>query len=248
MNILILGGTGYVGGILKGILSSKGHNIEIVGQSTKKNYKIGEEFDESNLENIDYLFYLSWMQDTTNKNYQKLNISSLKDILEKCNRNKIKLIFFSTFYASEDSRSMYNKTKAMCEKMVISNHQKVVRLGSVIVDGYKLEGFYGKLKNFSQKYKIFPVILPNKKLFFKTNLNELSKFSDNFDNLSDDLNFFCSKKPLYLIEILNIDKNNVRLIPVPWYLIFFLIKFSELIKLNIKFRSDSVLSIWGEDI
>ena len=56
MNILILGGTGYVGGILKGILSSKGHNIEIVGQSTKKNYKIGEEFDESNLENIDYLF------------------------------------------------------------------------------------------------------------------------------------------------------------------------------------------------
>ena len=104
------------------------------------------------------------------------------------------------------------------------------------------------MKNFSQKYKIFPVILPNKKLFFKTNLNELSKFSDNFDNLSDDLNFFCSKKPLDLIEILNIDKNDVRLIPVPWYLIFFLIKFSELIKLNIKFRSDSVLSIWGEDI
>ena len=28
MNILILGGTGYVGGILKGILSSKGHNIK----------------------------------------------------------------------------------------------------------------------------------------------------------------------------------------------------------------------------
>ena len=41
MNILILGGTGYVGGILKGILSNKGHNIEIVGQITKKNYKIG---------------------------------------------------------------------------------------------------------------------------------------------------------------------------------------------------------------
>ena len=40
MNILILGGTGYVGGILKGILSSKGHNIEIVGQSTKKITKL----------------------------------------------------------------------------------------------------------------------------------------------------------------------------------------------------------------
>ena len=112
MNILILGGTGYVGRILESILSSKGHNIEIVGQSTQKNYKIGEEFDESNLENIDYLFYLSWMQDTTNKNYQMLNVSSLRDILEKCNKNSIKLIFFSTFYASEESKSMYNKTKA----------------------------------------------------------------------------------------------------------------------------------------
>ena len=32
MNILILGGTGYVGRILKGILSNKGHNFE--GSST----------------------------------------------------------------------------------------------------------------------------------------------------------------------------------------------------------------------
>lgn len=248
MNILILGGTGYVGRILESILSSKGHNIEIVGQSTQKNYKIGEEFDESNLENIDYLFYLSWMQDTTNKNYQMLNVSSLRDILEKCNKNNIKLIFFSTFYASEESKSMYNKTKAICEKIVISKHQKVVRLGSVIVEGYNLQGFYGNLKNFSNKYRIFPIILPNKKLFFKTNINELNKFSDNFNNLSNDLNFFCSKKPSDLIEILDIDRDDVRFMPVPWYLIFLLIKLCELFKLNIKFRSDSVLSIWGKNI
>ena len=120
MNILILGGTGYIGKILNEFLNNRGHKVVSIGQHTEQSFKIGEELNEDYLTNVHYVFYLAWLSDTTNNMYKDLNIKSLINIVNKCNQKNIELIFFSTLLASETSKSLYNSTKAKCEKILNS--------------------------------------------------------------------------------------------------------------------------------
>ena len=58
-NILILGGTGYIGNYLSSNLN-KNYNVSIVGTSTKNKFIIGEEVDKEIFKNINIVLYLSW--------------------------------------------------------------------------------------------------------------------------------------------------------------------------------------------
>jgi len=246
MKFLLLGGTGYVGTMIDKLLREIGHETLIVGRNTHQKFEIGEEIDESIFENVDYVFYLSWFFDTNNKNYQKLNIDSLKSVLKICNTKNIKLLFFSTYYASEESVSLYNKTKYICEKLVLASSQEVVRLGSVVSDHSKTEGFYGILINFVARYRIFLEIKPKKKAFYKTSTSDINKLIQNLSDQSKEVRVCASDNPLYLDQLLKIDSSKVLKIPVYWYFLYLIIKLSEKIGLNLQFRSDSLLSIWGE--
>lgn len=246
MNILILGGTGYVGKILNELLNDRGHKVISIGQHTEKSFKIGEELNENYLTSIDYVFYLAWLSDTKNNMYKDLNVKSLINIVNICNQKNIELIFFSTLLASHTSRSLYNSAKAKCEEVTIENSYKVVRLGSVIVDGYNLEGFYGYVKNFTEKYRVFPIIYPNKRIFQKTGNKELSDFANSFEKLNKNITPLVDKKAVSLKEILEIKKNNTLLIPIHWKIIYLVIRFVEIFPIKATFRSDSLLSIWGK--
>ena len=246
MNILILGGTGYIGKILKELLNSRGHKVVSIGQHTEKSFKIGEELNEDYLTCVHYVFYLAWLSDTKNIKYKDLNIKSLINVVNKCNQRNIELIFFSTLLASETSKSLYNSTKAKCEKITIENSYKVVRLGSVIVDGYNLEGFYGYLKNFAEKYRVFPIIYPDKKIFHKTGKKELSDFANSFEKLNIGITSLVDKKAVSLKEILEIKKNKILLMPIHWKILYLIVRFIEIFPIKATFRSDSLLSIWGK--
>ena len=108
-----------------------------------------------------------------------------------------------------------------------------------------MKGFYGYLLEFSKKYKIFPIIFPNKKVFYKTDYKDVLRFVNRFENLDNEVSIFANKEPSNLVEILNIDRKKVLLLPIPWYLLFLIIKFVELLPIKSNFRSDSLLSIWG---
>ena len=97
MNILILGGTGYIGKILNEFLNNRGHKVVSIGQHTEKSFKIGEELNEDYLTSVHYVFYLAWLSDTKNNMYKDLNIKSLINIVNKCNQRNIELIFFQLF-------------------------------------------------------------------------------------------------------------------------------------------------------
>ena len=95
MKILLLGGTGYIGSILASLLEAKGYECMRVGTKTNPKFILDKKIDVSIFDNIDYVFYLSWMFETTNKRYKEINVSSVQEILNHIKDRGIKLFFFS---------------------------------------------------------------------------------------------------------------------------------------------------------
>ncbi len=248
MNILLIGGTGYIGRLLESLLKEKNFKVLNIGRSTDKNYQIGKKIDNSLFDNIDIVFYLAWEFNTRIENYNTMNVESYNNVVNICKKKKIKLYFFSTIYASTKSISLYNKAKAECEKITITNNYPVVRLGSVIISNEKNQNysFYENIYSFVCKYKVFPIIYPNKKAFYKTSEEDFNRFIKSFINYKNKIYTVAEKKPRTLRNLININDKKIIYIPIPWQILFLVFKTCELIIRDFKFRSDSILSIWAK--
>ena len=81
MNILLIGGTGYIGRLLENLLENGNFKVLNIGRTTDKNYQIGKKIDISLFDNIDIVFYLAWEFNTRLKNYNTMNIESYNDVV-----------------------------------------------------------------------------------------------------------------------------------------------------------------------
>ena len=244
-NILILGGTGYIGNCLSSNLN-RDYNVSIVGTSTKNKFIIGEEVDKEIFKNINIVLYLSWSFDLRNKYYSEQNINSFKTVVDVCKERNIKLFFISTYYANKDSLSIYNRTKAHCEDIAIESGFKVIRLGSVILNNITPGGVYGNISNFYNKYKIFPIFLPNKKKFYLTNSDNLNSLCKDLSTIDKNISYYCSDKSSTLFNLFNLNNKFLFKVYIPWKIVFWVLLFSEKIGIKLKFHSQNLVSIWAE--
>lgn len=157
-NILITGGSGYVGGYLTDLLLDNGINFFVYDNLTyerqyfkKVNFIYGDITDTNNLINIinkNKITQIVWLAAlvgdgacSINKNLTyKINFESLKKLQDKIN---IPIIFISTCSVygqshqliNEDSKtnplSVYAETKLMAEKFIDSNKSTIIRLGTL---------------------------------------------------------------------------------------------------------------------
>ena len=244
MKILLIGGTGYVGKAIKNELNKIGLSVISIGTSTDPNFIIGEEVDENIFTNIDYVLYLSWNFDTRDREYSKKNIESFQKVNNICRKNKIKLFFISTLLASNDSKSKYNKTKAACEEIALKTGFPVLRLGTVLLEGYKLTGTYEKVINFVSKYKIYPRIYPNKVIYQKTGIDNIKEICSSLESLENKIYTFTKPEKLVLEDILNLKNKYFISIPLHWSMVYIPIKIFEILKIPTRIKSDMVKSIW----
>ena len=154
------------------------------------------------------------------------------------------MYFFSTYYATAKSRSKYNQTKHLCEEAVLKNNFSVVKLGSVVLKESN-GGFYGNIINFVKRFKILPVFTPSKKIFYKTDSSHLLSFLSNLDLNNSKTHFVCENQPIFFENIFeNLNLNYIK-INIPWKVPYLFLLILEKLGFKLKFRSDSFLSIWG---
>jgi len=244
MNVLLIGGTGYVGSALSRLLKKNDFSVKSIGRFTSCKYIIGTKVDEKIFSYTDIVVYLSWYFNTNDKKYEDKNIESFSNVVDICKIRNIKLIFISTLFASKYSKSKYNKTKAECEDIALKNNFSVVRFGSVILKGYELEGTYKKLESFVRKYRIYPKIYPVVSSFQKTGNAELINFSNSLNSLKNQVYVYTNFKNETLEEILNLKKNFYFSIPIHWSMIYFPLKLLETLNISSPINSDIVKSIW----
>jgi len=247
-NIILLGGTGFVGQVIKKALENK-NNIMTVGSSGNTKYNITEGLNSKIKQliiNSDLVIYCSWDFKASKKNYFLIHVNAVKEVVEFCNKHKKSLLFISTLLANENSKSIYNKTKYICEQIVLKKNQSILKLSVVVSNLNKNGNIYLKISKLPTIFGYKILLKPNNAKFRTTDIYELKIFFDNYSFQNSNI-FVPNTKLLTLSNIIDLFtlKNN-KYIFVNWKPLYFIVLFLEFFGVKSRIRPDSILSIWGE--
>lgn len=139
MNVLVIGGSGFIGSHTSDILSKNGHKVKILDRVSSpwlrsdQKMIIGDMMDEKTLQlsmkNIDYVYYFAGIADigeANNKPHKtiEINIMGLTNALESATKCKIKkFVYASTMYVYSSKGSFYRATKQAAE-IIIEAYQE----------------------------------------------------------------------------------------------------------------------------
>ncbi len=159
MNVLVFGGSGFLGGYVADELSSQGHNVTIFDKKKYKYIKNNQKMiigDITNFNEIDsivsdndivYHFAgIAGIKDASDNpiNTVKSNILATTYILEACKNHKVlRFIFASSIYVYSDLGSFYRTSKQSCE-LLIENYNKIYNLNFTIL---RFGALYGRRAN-----------------------------------------------------------------------------------------------------
>ena len=190
-NILVIGGSGFMGSHLADELSECGHKVTILDAKASPwltnaqrmvitNILDKEELTKS-LKEIrpTVVYHMAGIADIDecHRNPHKaiqVNILGTSSILESCiDANVKKVVFASTAYASSDMGSFYRITKQTCENL-IEEYSKKSGLEYVILRYGSLYGPRSDSRN--QLHRIITEALENKKIIYKGTGDERREF------------------------------------------------------------------------
>ena len=134
LNILVTGGSGFLGSHVVDSLESAGHNVIIFDSKKSANIKSGSDFINGDildlealtkaLKNIDVVFHLAAFSDLNKAqdnpiDTMKVNVVGMTNVLEAARINKInRVIFSSSIYVSSRSGGFYRVSKHSCELLL----------------------------------------------------------------------------------------------------------------------------------
>ncbi len=158
-NIVVFGGSGFLGSHVADLLTNKGYNIIIFDKKKspylKNNQKmvIGDISKQEEVRNVikgaDIVYHFAGLADIHEAMEKpietvKYNILSTTYILDACREYNIKrFIFASTVYVNSDLGSFYNTSKQSCE-LLIANYNKIYNVNYTIL---RFGSLYGSRAN-----------------------------------------------------------------------------------------------------
>ncbi len=188
-NVLVFGGSGFLGSHVSNKLTLNGYNVTIFDK-VKSNYLdnkqkmvIGEINLSKKINDLiskhDYVYNFAGLSDideAKDKPIETINQNILSNciILDSCRKNKIKrYIFASSIYVYSDKGGFYTASKQACENY-IENYQKYYGLNYTILRYGSLYGPRSDLRN--GIYRFVFEALTKRKMLFKGDQNAIREF------------------------------------------------------------------------
>ncbi len=180
MNVVVFGGSGFIGSHTSDVLSERGHNVTIFdtirSPYLQKNQEmiIGNILDKETVRdvisgnNIVYNFVSVSEINDSNKNPLKsieLNILGNVNVLEGCKKENVeRYIFASSVYVYNSMSSFYGTTKKACE-MIIENYWKEYHVPYTIL---RYGSLYGpRAQNWNGIHNVIKQAIKTKKIYFE---------------------------------------------------------------------------------
>jgi len=180
MNVVVFGGSGFLGSHTSDILSERGYNVTIFdtidSPYLKENQEmiIGDILDKKAVRDviskndIVYNFVSVSEISDSNKNPLKsieLNILGNVNILEGCRKENVeRYVFSSSVYVYNNMSSFYGTTKKACE-MIIEDYWKEYRVPYTIL---RYGSLYGpRAQNWNGVQNVIQQAIKNKKIYFE---------------------------------------------------------------------------------
>ena len=159
MNILVTGGTGFIGSHLVSFLQKIGHNVLLLNVDISNKEEVLNFFLPAN-ENIDAVVHLAGVINKRDKMiYDKINVQGTANIIEWCKRNKVgRFIFFSTIRALSIHHDPYIDSKKDAEKLVKNSGIPYIILRPSMVYGPGDKKNIGFLIRLAKRLPVMPIL------------------------------------------------------------------------------------------
>jgi nucleoside-diphosphate-sugar epimerase len=250
VRIAITGGSGFVGGHLTVQLRASGHSVTrlsriAVPSQTDLTWSLEDELPSAQLEGFDVLIHAAW--DFTKP---EVNVPGSIRLFQAAKAASIpRVVFISSLSAFEGCRSQYGAMKLAVEEAGAALDACTIRLGFVC--DHTDCGLSGGLK----KLATLPVVpLPGggRQNLFTIQAEDLAPaFLRILEHSDREPVNLAHPEPVSLADMLRAfarqhEKNPVFL-PVPWRLLWLPLRVAEAAGLNLRFRSDSLVSLMNQD-
>jgi len=262
--IIITGANGYLGKVISSHFKKRGYKVfELyhignrklslhTGDSTpfklEANLNKRFFFDKDVLIHCAYDFRLNKWSDI-----RRVNVEGSINLLRIAYKAGIKkILFISTMSAHKDCKSLYGRAKLQIENVALQLGATVIRPG--LIFGKNSGGVLGSLEKMVEKRTIIPDIMTGKNKLFLVHEQDLMSLIETIIrkniNTSNPI-YAAAKRPMTLTQIIKkisiTMKKKVIFIPMPWQLIWIILKISEILNININFRSDSLISLVNQN-
>jgi nucleoside-diphosphate-sugar epimerase len=256
----ITGSHGYVGGCLKNDFAARGWEILELTRATQAGaravkFQLGETISPEDLAGVSALVHcaydfgpLRWGE------IRAVNVDGSRKVFEAARAAGIgKIIFISSISAFAGCRSLYGRAKLEIEKIALDFGALVIRPG--LVFGNDPGGMFGKLAAQVRQSRVLPLIGDGSQIQFLVHSEDLSAFIERFarDEIEVSARIFtaANEQPWafkeLLLEIARGQNKKIKLMPLPWRLVWAGLKSAEACGLKLKFRSDSLISLMNQN-
>lgn len=246
----ITGASGYIGSHLVNTFEHHGWEVIRLERSPSDQnsffFSLENDIDSILLIDVDLLIHCAY--DFNNKeglNGVNSNISGTERLFVAAKKAKVtRIIYISSLASNIKSMSIYSKTKSSCENIARRYQALIVRPGMVF--GETEKGIYSMMQRWVNALPVIPLIAGENPLY-ACHINDLCAFIfDNKDLSNNTVYALC----FYPTKMKDLVKHFVKslslrriLIPVHWSIPYFLIRIAEVLKIQLPFKSESIIGI-----
>lgn len=251
MKIAVTGANGYLGrNLIKFFEEQRIECVGLVRKPSRENeleFILGELPQKKLLEDIDILIHTAYDfdQKTIDKNLQ-ININGTKSLFEIAQQNRVKkIVFISSMSSFNGVKSIYGRTKFACEKIAADYGAYIIRPGLIYSE--EPSGIVGKLSQLAQ-LPVIPYITIKSPLYMChiEDLTQLINAVINNDITAETPIIAANNSPYSLKDILK--KLGAKIMfPIPWQLIWVLLKTIEKCGLHPRTGSDNLVSLVNQN-
>jgi len=251
----VTGAGGYLGTHIVNSMRSKGYTVyemsrpktTVIGDKYHLDFILGTAVNRDKLKNIDVLIHCAYDFTLRNKeDIQKINVDGSIRLLRAAKEAGVKkIIVISSVAAFEDAKSMYGKAKFAIEKEASNLDAFIIRPG--LIFSKNPGGMIGSLRKMVSISRIIPIVGLGNQKFYLCHVNDLAslvfKLSIIKGSISNPIYAGLDKKITFkeIIRILaKVQNKTILLVPVPYTVLFSMLRFAELVGLKIGLRSDSL--------
>lgn len=214
-------------------------------------YSLGDKIDSKIFSDLEVFIHCAY--DFRQRRWEDIfnvNITGSINLLRAAKSAGVqKIIFISSIAAFDNCKSMYGRAKLEIEKEALKTGVVIIRPG--LVYGQNPGGMFGALNKATSLLPVIPVIGSGNDLMFLIHIEDLCKLVYKFSigEIKNSLNPMVAAHEEgktfrdVLDTLLNSKNKKALYIPIPYNLVFAMLKIIEKTGLKIRFKSDSLVSM-----
>jgi nucleoside-diphosphate-sugar epimerase len=257
---MITGASGYVGSRVANRLVSADWDVRALSRTrahrqrsglTQLDFELGDELDPKTFEGVDALVHSAYDFGVAGwRDIKRVNIEGSRRLFAAAHDAGVeRIVFVSTVAAFPGARSLYGRAKLEIEQAALDVGATIIRPG--LVWGSQGAAMFGALRRAVERLPVVPLIVPAGLELSMVHEDDLARLVelilDQWPEGSEKLLVAASGQTLEFVELLRsfavLDGKRLRLVRLPWRMVWLGLRVLEAAGVAVPFRSDSLVSI-----